>query len=130
MTLPGSPADPNSKKGIVQTPAIHPIGVCIMTGLVPEGSQELLGTVFVAKVIVSIPGGELHFVVISQRVSCGNTSNKISRLVENTSADRFQYDGDDTFVDHVDYGEDNTINHHHHVLQPSAFYFTDLLLRQ
>lgn len=99
MTPPGSPADPNSKNGIVQTPAIHPIGVCFVTGVVPEGSHEFLGTIVAAKVIVSVPGGELHFVVISQRVSYRNISNKISGLVENAS-ERFQYDGDNTFVDH------------------------------
>lgn len=71
---PGDPVYSNIRDGTIRPPVIKPVGVCIVTVVVPEGPQVQFGTVAGrGGVLVSVEGGKILSVVISQRISYRNT---------------------------------------------------------
>ena len=73
MTLPLGPLHSYSKDSPISPPAINPVGVCMVTVVVPECPQVLFGTVVAAGVLVFVEGGELLSVVSFQAISYRNT---------------------------------------------------------
>ncbi len=60
IVLPGSPNGSNAVMGVVISPQIHTIGICIVTAYcVPKCPEIHFGTVFFIGVLVLVKGGEL-----------------------------------------------------------------------
>lgn len=65
VALPGVPAHSNCIQSVIESKEINPIGVCSVTIMVPEATQELFGTVHGA----FIKGAERVATVFTQGVS-------------------------------------------------------------
>lgn len=55
---------------------VHAVGIGLVAVVVPEGSQEVLSTVFIPNIIVLVKCSELHVVEIIQAVTFRNGRRK------------------------------------------------------